>query len=612
MRKLLLPLLALLCSLSLPVWAAHAYALFGDIKYPIGFTHFDYVNPQAPKGGEVVLVSNNRQSNFDRYNPFILKGEHPPGMANEGKNSSLIFESLLTGSADEPATMYGLLAEDVVLAADFLSAVYRLHPKARFHNGDNVLADDVKYAFDRQTSQEASPRQRILWADIQSVTVLGERLVRFNFKKADKNLVLAAGSMPVFSRKWGAGKKFDDVVTDIPIGSGPYKIGKVNFGKDISYERDPSYWARDLPVRKGMYNFDRVSFKIYTDDTARLEAFKAGEFDLLQENIARRWARQYTGSKFTSGELVKKEFPEPHPGFYQGYVFNLRRPIFQDIRVRKALALALDFDWMNRQLFYNSYQQFQGFFPTDEYTAKGKPLTDELALLEPMRSKLSPAVFGDLPVQPSTKSPRSLRANLLEAQALLKAAGWIYREGALRNVKDEKFEFEFLFDQASLVRVLTPYQVSLAKLGVNLKLRVVDAALAKKRTDAFDFDMTSIALGSGALPGSDLKDLFAAESARTVGNLNYWGIQDAAVDVLLEKIVAANTRADLAAAVRSLDRVLAHGHYGVHNWFSPVYRAAIAARKFGYPQPPPYYGLESWAIGAWWATSAELVKIQTK
>ena len=588
-----------------PVWAVHAFALFGDIKYPAGFTHFDYVNPNAPKGGEIVLVSNSRQSNFDRYNPFILKGQHPPGMANEGKNSSLVFESLLTGNAQEPATGYGMLADDISPAADFKSVVFRLNPLARFHNGDPVLAADVKYSFERQTGAQASPRHKVLWQDLQSVTVLGERLVRFDFKKSDKNLVLAAGGLPIFSQRWGAGKKFDEVVTDIPIGSGPYKIGKVNFGKDISYERDPNYWARDLPVQKGMNNFQRITYKIYTDDTARLEAFKAGEFDLMQENIARRWARQYAGKKFDSGELIKREFPDPNPGVYQGYVFNLRRDTFKDVRVRKAFALALDFEWMNRQLFFNAYKQFDGYFPAKQYTAEGKASGSELAMLEPWRKQLAAGVLDAVPAQPTTKTPNSLRANLLQAQGLLKEAGWTNRDGAMRNAKGEKLEVELLYDQVSLARVLTPYQTNLRKIGIDLKLRVGDFALVQKRLESFDFDMTSVGFGSSSLPGASLKDLYGSEAARTNGTINYWGIADPVVDGLIDKIVSADSREELSAGVRALDRVLAHGHYSVHNWYSGVFRVAYAQRKFGLPdKTPDYYGLEPWALATWWSTAA--------
>ena len=288
-----------------PAWSAHAYAQFGDIRYPAGFAHFDYVNPNAPKGGEISLVPPTRLSNFDKYNPFTLKGSAPPGLIG------LVFETLLTGTLDEPTTAYGLLADDVTVAPDRLSVVFRLNPAGRFTNGDPVLAADVKHAFDRLVSQESAPQYRTIFGEVRGATVLDDRTVRFDFKRVNAELPLIVGGMPVFSRKWGLEngkpKPLDQIITDTPIGSGPYRIGKVNFGRDISYERDPGYWAKDLNVRRGLFNFDRITYKIYKDNTAQLEAFKAGEFDYIQAFIAREWARAYTGRAFDSGQLIKKE-----------------------------------------------------------------------------------------------------------------------------------------------------------------------------------------------------------------------------------------------------------------------------------------------------------------
>ncbi len=605
---------AFFCVLSLllsaaPSWAAHAYAQFGDIKYPAGFSHFGYVNPMAPKGGSLSLVPNSRQSNFDKYNPFTLRGEHPPGLMNEGQESSLVFETLLTGSLDEATTAYGLLAEDVSVAPDKKSAVFRLNPLARFNNGEPVLAVDVKHSYDMQTSPQASPRIRVLFEGIKAVTVLGERLVRFEFSKADEQMPLVAGSLQVFSHNWGRGadgkpKAFDAIVTDLPIGSGPYAVGAVDFGKTITYQRRPDYWAQDLNVRRGSYNFERITYKIYADDTVRLEAFKAGEFDVIEENIARRWARQYKGRAFDNGTLTRTEFANPNPGFYQGYVFNTRRPLLKDVRVRQAIAMAMDFDWLNRQLFYSAYKRIEGYFPTAEFTAEGLPKPDELALLAPWRSQLAPQVFGPAARLPSTAAPRSLRQNLREARALLQAAGWSDQGGVLRNAKGEPLEVEMLFDQASLVRVLGPFQKNLEKLGIRMKFRIVDYALLKKRLDVFDFDMTSTAMGSSSTPGTDLRDVYSAASADRTGNLNLWGVRDPVVDALVEAIIAAKTRAQLASGVRALDRVLGHGYYAVPNWYSPSYRVAYKGNAFARPKTmPDYYSAHSWITGVWWSTN---------
>jgi microcin C transport system substrate-binding protein len=589
-------------ALSLPAWAGHAYSLWGDIKYPAGFAHFDYANPAAPKGGSVTLVPNSRASNFDKYNPFILKGEHPPGLHNEGKNMSLVFETLLIGSADEPATAYGLLAQDVEVATDGLSAVFKLDPKARFSNGDPVLAEDVKHSFDMITGKLASPRQRVLLEDLKSCVVLGERTVRFDFKNAEKQMPFVAGSLMVFSRKWGGGKAFDQIVTDMPIASGPYKMGQVDFGKTITYERRADYWGWELGVRRGTYNFQSITYKLYSDDTVRLEAFKAGEFDAIEENIARRWARQYTGKQFSSGELIKMEFPNPFPGAYQGYVFNTRRAMFRDIRVRQALELAMDFEWMNRQLFYDAYARIPSHSSAQEFTAQGLPGADEMEFLEPLRGKLRPEVFGAAAQPSNTDAPSSLRANLLRARALLEQAGWVYREGALRDVSGKPMVIEMLFDNAPLQRVLNPYQKNLEKLGIRMNFRIADVALSKKRLDTFDFDMTSVAYGSSAIPGGNLKDVYGSESAKREGNLNLWGLENPAVDRLIEQIERAKSYSQLRGAARALDRVLAHEHIAVSNWYSPSYRFAFKARAFDRPkQPPKYYGIQSWMLSTWWA-----------
>ena len=322
--------------LSPSVWAAHAYAQFGDIKYPEGFSHFSYVNPIAPKGGEIVMVSPSRASSFDKYNPFTLKGTAPPGLG------SLMLETLLTGNSDEPTTAYGLLAEDVSVAKDKLSVTFRLNPLARFHNGDPVLALDVKYSFDRITSKEAAPQFRTYFSEVASVVAVSEREIRFNFKRANAELPLIVGSMSVFSHKWGADKPLDKIITDVPIGSGPYKLGQVDFGKDIQYVRDNHYWAKNLNVRKGMFNFDRISYRIYKDTTAQFEGFKAGEFDYIQAFVAREWARGYKGKLFDNGTLIKKELQHGNAGDFQGFMFNTRLPKFKDARVRQAIGLAMD------------------------------------------------------------------------------------------------------------------------------------------------------------------------------------------------------------------------------------------------------------------------------
>lgn len=591
--------MAVLVCLAPASWAAHAYAQFGDIKYPPGFTHFDYVNPAAPKGGEIRMVPPTRPTNFDKFNPFTLRGTAPYGIG------MLMIESLLTGNAEEPTTAYGLLADDVAVAPDRLSATFRLHPKARFQDGSPVLAADVLHSFTQLTGKLAAPQYRSIYAEVKGVQVLSDRVLRFDFAVPNPELPLVVGGMPVFSRAWGGGKPFDRIVSDLPIGSGPYKPASMAMGRDITYVRDPAYWGTELPSRKGQFNFDRITFKIYLDETSRFEGLKAGEYDFMREFISRNWARQYTGKQFTSGELVKRAFENRNPGDFQGYVFNLRKEKFQDVRVRRAIGLAMDFEWMNRQLFYGIYKRVNGYFPNSEFHAEGLPKPDELALLEPLRARLSPAVFGAVPVAPATTPPGSLRQNLRQAQALLREAGWTYRDGALRNAKGEAFTMEFLNDQPSLVRIVGPFQKALEKLGITMTYRVVDFSLSKQKMDAFDFEITTLRLPGSTAPGSELLERFGSEAAKTPGSSNVWGIADPAVDALLQKVVTAKTRPELGAAMRALDRVLTHGFYSVPQYYGDAFLIGYRPAPFVLPATiPPYYQADTWAMSTWWASGA--------
>ncbi len=576
--------------------AAHAYAQFGDIKYPAGFAHFEWANPKAPKGGEISLVAPTRLTNFDKFNPFTLKGAAPPGL------STLVFETLLTGAMDEPTTTYGLLAEDVEVSEDRLSVTFRINASARFQDGTPVTAADVKHTFDTLMSKQAAPQYRVIFGDVKQAVVTGPLSVRFDFKNASAELPLLVGGLPVFSKAWGAGKPFNEVITEKPVASGPYKIGRMNFGRDITYDRDPNYWARDVNVRRGMFNFDRITFKIYKDNTAQTEAFKAGEFDYVQVFSARDWARAYTGKKFDSGELVRAHLKAKNAGDFQGYLINTRREKFKDARVREAIGLAMDYEWMNRQLFYNSYTRVRGFFNASDFEAEGLPGADELIVLEPLRDKLPAKVFTEaVPMPPSTASPNSLRGNLRKAKALLEAAGWTYRDGALRNAKGEAFVLEYLDGGSGGERVFAPYTQALAKLGIDARYRRADFALIQKRWDVFDFDLTTQRQRGSESPGSELLDRYGSKSADTQGSHNILGVRDASVDYLLETAVASKTRPELVARLRALDRVLRHGHYVIPQWYAEGFRVAYRGGKFEQPSiAPQYYQPEDWVLRTWW------------
>ncbi|WP_277182385.1 extracellular solute-binding protein [Caballeronia sp. BR00000012568055] len=584
-----------------PACAVYAIAQYGEPKYPANFKHFDYVNPDAPRDGTLVLANPSRLTSFDKFNPFTLRGNPAPGL-------SLMFESLTTGSSDEVATAYGLLADDIAVAPDGMSTTFHINPKARFSNGDPVTAEDVKFSFETLKSPLAAPQFSVYFGQIARAVVVDPLTIRFEFKVATREMPLIAGGIPVFSRKWGVkpdGTRvpFDQLAFQQPIGSGPYLIDHYDNGRTISYKRNPDYWGYALPVRVGTFNFAHIDYKLYSDGVARLEAFKAGEYDVLVEYIARSWVRRDIGKRFDSGELIKKEFPQHNGTGMQGFFINTRRPLFKDVRVRQALDLALDFEWLNRQLFFNQYRRIDSFFVNTDLQAKGKPSEGELAILNPLKAQLDPSVFGEMPKQPDTNPPDSLRANLIKARALLAEAGWTYRDGALRNAKGEPFVFEILDDTGgggSMEPVAAAFGRNLQKLGITMNFRTVDFALIQKRLDAFDFDMTSVRMPDVQIPGTEQISRFGSKSADETGSDNLAGVKSPAIDIILQKLVSAQTRDQLVDASHALDRVLMNGYYVVPHWFSATHRVAYR-NTLGYPATLPlYYTAEGWIVETWW------------
>ena len=581
--------------------AEHAYALWGQPRYAADFKHFDYVNPQAPKGGELRMVSNLRYSTFDKYNPFTIKGSPPAYLAD------MLFETLLTPSLDETATGYGLLAEDVHVPADGMSATFRLRPQARFHNGKPVLAQDVKYSYETLLSKYVSPGYKTLFAEVDSCDVLDDRTVRFRFKKPNRDLPLTVGAvLPIFSRDWGLGsdgkpKPFDQVVVDTPIGSGPYKIGPVKFGRDITYVRDPSYWGADLPVRVGAANFDRVTIKIYKDNTARLEALKAGEFDLMRINSAGDWARRLTGRRFDSGELVKGAFENKLPSGFQSFFLNTRRPQLQDVRVREALGLAYDFEWMSRQMFYGAYQRVHGLFGNTACETHGSPTEAELALLKPFEASLPPGTLGPIGQPPRTDVGDGLRGNLRRAQQLLAEAGWTLKDGALRNAAGEPMVIEYL-DSGDSARLISAWSRNLEKLGITLKLRNVDYALYQQRMDKYDFDIVTLNVPGTHNPGQEYAELFGSAAADQEGGSNYVGLKSRAVDSIIAQMAAAKSEQQMLPACHALERIIVQGHYLIPQYYSGTHRMVYDAWRLALPgQIPAYSPGELWAVYTWWA-----------
>lgn len=591
-------ILSILCLLLLAgtvaeLHAAAAQALGYTPKYSSDFQHFDYVNPDAPKGGEITLPA---FGSFDTLNPFTLKGIAAAGVGE------LLFEPLMEQSLDEPFSQYGLLAEDVKLAADRLSVTYRLRDEARFHDGTPVTAEDVKFSFDMLKSKQAHPRYRFFWADITEAVVVDPKTVRFRFARVNPELHMIAATIPIFSRSWLGAEAFDKVALKVPVASGPYRIARYELGKYITFERNPAYWGRALPVRHGMYNFDRITFKYYRDTSVALEAFKAGEFDFMAVYNSKEWARDYTGPKFDQGLLVKQLFRHSNNAGMQGFVFNLRRKMFQDVRVRRAISLALDFEWSNRKLFYNQYERCDSYFSNSELAARGVPSGAELALLEPFRGQLPPRLFSEAWQPPSTNPPGSLRDNLRQAKQLLEEAGWRYREGALRNAAGESLRFEVMLTQSQkgFERIVAPFARNLAKLGIEVSYRSVDSALYQRRSDTFDFDMMVQTFPQSMSPGNELIDKFHSSTATQEGSNNVIGLKDPVVDALIEQVIYSKDRQHLVTAARALDRVLLWGEYLVPNWYIATHRTAFKDR-FGYPERLPlYYEVSGWMLSTWW------------
>ncbi|MGE5336757.1 MAG: extracellular solute-binding protein [Gemmatimonadota bacterium] len=613
-------LLSLFLLLALPPWAAsaavgqwvHAYAAFGEPKYPRDFKNFDYVNPDAPKGGSLNLRNPDRRTSFDKFNLFTVKGNAPAGIG------IFMLETLATLSADEPRTMYGLLAAEMLVAPDKSSITFRLDPRARFSNGDPVLSEDVKYSFDMQIGKYASPTYQTSLAGVEKVVIVDDRTIRFDLRERSSDTLFKVGLLQVFSHKWGlkpdgTHTRFDEIVSEYPLTSGPYTIAEAHAGRRIEFRRNPDYWARDLPVRRGFYNFDRVVYRYYQDEAVATEAFKAGEFDLVRVYSARIWTRQHRGRLWDEGRIIKKAFPVATGQGLQAYELNLRRPIFQDIRVREALNWTYDYDTINR---YRLYKRAYSVFNNSEFAAQGLPSPGELKLLEPFRSELPPQVFGPPFRPPSTGGdPKRLRANLLHARALLEAAGWkLDAQGVLRNAKGERFEFEYLAPGDSTGRE-EPWQHNLDKLGIKLTVRNVDFALYNRRLEDYDFDMITIVEPAFTLPSvADYVTLYGSKSADEKGNNNFRGVKSAAVDYILDAMNRATTLEEFRDACRALDRVVMWDWWQVPELYSD-FEAISYWNKFGIPAvraryftadlPPDVDSQLPWPLATWWSKELE-------
>ncbi|PIE56821.1 MAG: ABC transporter substrate-binding protein [Desulfobulbus propionicus] len=572
--------------------AAHGVSLDGTLKYAKGFQRFAYTSPEAVSGGELILHS---QGSFDKLNPFTLKGVAARGMEH------YVFETLAVSSLDEPFAMYGLLAKDIELTQDHRAVVFTLDERACFSDGSPVTAEDVRYSLETLKGKDAHPFYQIYFKDIASADILDTRKIRFNFSRVNRELHMIAAQLPIVSRAYFQQYGFNQATSFAhpPVGSGPYVVDQVINGKTIKYKKNTKYWAIDHPTRRKQFNFTGITIKYFKDPVVSLEAFKSGEFDLLNVTIAKQWQRDLTGRRFANGELLKKAFPHRNTAGMQGFVFNTRNQLFADRDVRKALGLAFDFEWTNASLFYGQYKRTTSFFANSAMAATGLPKGKELALLERFRSSLPKEVFTTPLTPPVTTAPSSLRTNLRQASRLLKARGWQVRDGKLTHQDGRIFKFSILLANSSFERVMAAYAANLRKLGIEVDYRTVDAALYTDRVRSFDFDMVVGVFGQSQSPGNEQRDFWGSDAATHKGSRNLAGINDPVVDALVEEVVYATTREELVTACRALDRVLWYGYYVVPNWYLDAYRFGFRA-GLRYPQTLPLYYGPMQFIDTWW------------
>lgn len=597
----------------------HGLSIFGDLKYAAGFKHFDYVNPDAPRTGRISTLGTSGATTFDSFNNFIVKGDAVHGL-------DALFDSLMVRAADEPDALYGLVASSADVAADGLSVTFKLRPEAKFSDGTALTADDVVTSF-TLLKEKAAPQYGLALRDVTSAEAPDAETVKYTFKGGlTRDLPQTVAGLPIFSKAYYAATPFEETTLKPPLGSGPYVIKNFAPGTYITYKRREDYWAKDLPVNRGRYNFEEVRYDYFRDRTVELENLKSGTIDFREEFTSVNWATGYDIPAVKEGRLKKEVLPDANPSGAQGFFINTRREKFKDIKVRQALDLAFDFEWSNKKLFYGLYTRTGSFFENSDMKASGPPSKDELALLEPFRDKLLPEVFGEPYSPPVTDGSGDNRDGLKKAKDLLQAAGWQIRTEVIedpncgifcklmrsvglgskpsqiiaRNANGETLDIEFLeFDEA-FDRVVQPYVANLKRIGVNATIRRVDPAQFQRRVKSFDFDVTTQRYSLRLTPGVELRSYWTTESAKMDGSTNLAGIADPVVDSLIDKVIGAKSRAELITATRAIDRVLRAGHYWVPHWYKASHNVAYWD-KFSRPQTPPKY--DPGVLDTWWFDS---------
>lgn len=586
--------------------STHGISTFGDLKYKSDFTHFDYVNPQAPKGGTIKIRN---LDNFDSVNPFILKGL--PEILNGDKGGDLAFNfaTLMTRSHDEPDSVYGLVAEKAVLDQAGRWVEFTLRKGPAFHDGSPIRPQDIAFTFNT-LKKEGHPSYRILYRDINSPSIVGENKIRFAFKEGSqtRSLPLILAEMPILSENSFKDRKFNQTTMEPLLGSGPYKMAKVDPGRSVTYERIPNHWAEKLPVHVGRYNFQTIQVDYYRDRTIALEAFFAGEYDFREEFTSRSWATEYDNKPAVIKQLVHKAtLKDASLTGYQAYFFNTRREKFRDLRVREALSIMFDYEWINKNLFYSSYERLSSIFENSEMKAVGKPSAAELVLLNPWRGTIPDAIFDHAPTPSKTNGDGKVRKQIRRALKLLKDAGWTIQNKKLKNSAGDPMTFEFLVYENSSTRIINPFIRNLERIGVDARIRLIDAASWQNRMREFDFDIIARRLGQPAYPGVELRDWWHSSSADINGGLNIAGVKSDAADALIEEVVKAKSIEDLKTATRALDRVLMHGHYTIPQWFKATHFVAYWD-KFGRPKAEKP-GYDRAALHTWWYDQAKAAKV---
>lgn len=567
---------------------AHGLSLHGDLKYGPDFTHFEYVNPDAPKGG---TVTRGTSGTFDKTNPFILKGVPAVG-------SSVIYDTLTVNSLDEPFSVYGLLAESIEVADDKRWVTFRLRKEARWHDGVALTADDVVWTFDT-FMKDGHPAYKSYFGAIAKAEALDSHTVKFSFSEGNNSeLPLITGQLPIMPKHFWETRDFTKTTLEPLLGSGPYKMGKIDAGRSITYERVDDYWGRDLPVNVGHDNFDTLKYEYYRDTNVIIEAFKSGDVDFVSEGNAKRWATTYDFPAVLDGRVVKDKIPDASGQQMVGFILNTRKDKFSDVRVREALGFAYDFEWMNKNLFYGAYQRTQSYFQNSEFEAKGLPEGDELAILEKFRGQIPDSVFDKEFVLPKTDGSGNLRAQYRSALKLLKEAGWAVKNGKLTHLETgEVMSIEVLYVAPTYEKIILTYKKALERLGIELNARLVDSSQYQERVDVFDYDIIISGWAQSRSPGNEQKDFFGSEAADHKGSRNVPGIKNPAVDEIIELIIQAPTREELVTATMALDRVLLHGHYLVPFYYVPFYRT-VYWNKFERPEvvPENLMGFNTWWI----------------